>query len=78
VFGFNSIKPPLLYSNLPKATTSRLGTKKHHIGPIFGKILAQCGGFLSQKYEVVVNGRFEHKSGGFMILTHVSVLRKQY
>jgi hypothetical protein len=50
-------------------------TKNHHIGPRFeskcGGFGAKCGGFLSKKHKVVAFGKFEFKSGGFMLLTPV-------
>jgi hypothetical protein len=33
------------------------------------KNLAKSGGFLSHERKVVVDGKFHHQSGGFMLLT---------
>jgi hypothetical protein len=69
-----------LYLNLPKTTTSyfwdkkpthwaKISAKNHHIRPNFYQFFAQYGAFLSQKREVVGFGKFEYRSGGFMLLT---------
>jgi hypothetical protein len=39
----------------------------------FTKNLAKCGDFLFRKRKVMVFGKFEYQSGGFMLLTRSNV-----
>jgi hypothetical protein len=40
----------------------------------FSKNIVKCGGFLPRKRKVVVFGKFELKSGGFMLLTLSNII----